>query len=644
MSEATAPPGPGLVHGLLWAALWLFLVPISSLVVFETCVARLDHDHATHLEEALGADTSLDPAQRQGALEFIRKHPRSEIVASDDPEMRALARGLSSTVRGYYDMLRWLIRTAWLCILSGLGLLALVGLSIPLASRSQYWHSLSLLAGWYSIRPFLTLQVVAQGFLFVGLSFWITALLFRSYSLELVMVSTILACGGIAALLTGIFVRVDGTLTLDGELLSSAEAPAFWQALGRVAEATDTDLPAQIVVGIDDNFFVTECPVSIGGRKYRGKTLYVSLSLLRTLSGPEAESILAHEMAHFSGEDTAYTRRTGPLFHRFDVFLAALHESLLAGPVRACARLMRRIYWTSLFRISRDREFRADGIAAAVVDPSSVGDALVRTMAYSAYRRQVESTLFATDAPLADVGIGRAIEAGYREFAPGFAERAIGDGPAASHPFDTHPRLDQRLRAIGRPTDVDSLRAALSADADGAWYGLIPDAPRREAALWARYESRFRTAHDRSLVFRLLPATPEEAAIVAAAFPTVTLPAKGRTSVTIDHEKVVYETWPEPVHFADLVQIVGRADWGTPVFDLFFREGGRAVLPLSRRQRDQQRVIDTLTSYWDRRAAAAAHHADPDESEEASPDDDESADDHQSDAGDADVRTAPEDG
>ena len=62
-----------------------------------------------------------------------------------------------------------------------------------------------------------------------------------------------------------------------------------------------------MIAGIDDQFFVTEHPVTIQHADWKGRTLFVSLSLLRTMPEDETRAALAHELAHFSGNDTYYT-------------------------------------------------------------------------------------------------------------------------------------------------------------------------------------------------------------------------------------------------------------------------------------------------------------------------------------------------
>lgn len=598
---------------LVAPALWLFLVPAVALIVFGAAEANLDRRHAARLEESLKGDARLDADDLREGLAWVRENPLSSLLVASDPEARALVAGVPATTRGYYASLRWLSRLAWACIATGAGLVALVAASIPLAGISRGWHYASLVAGWHAIRVFMTLEVIAQGVLCVGLSFWITALVFHAYILQLIAATAIMAVLVIAAVLGGIFTRVDTTQTLAGELLLPTDAPRFWKELRRVAAAVGTAPPDQVVVGIDDAFFVTEGAVMVGDRRLSGRTLSVSLPLLETLSGAEAEAVLTHELAHFSGDDTAHALRVAPILTRFDRYLEGLNQGALTLPLFSFTLLVRRLFEVSVRRLSREREFRADGVAAATVGPAAAGDALVRSVAYSAYRAEVMQGLFDAQTKHGELDMRRRLAEGFRDYAATFAETPVAAGllgASEADPFTSHPSPAERLAALGRPADGAAIRPILAAVPDGAWHAMIPDAAAREASMWAEQERRFRDVHERSLVYRYLPEGPEETAVVAAAFPAVTIAARGKTVAAIDHEKVAHEAWPEPVRFDAVRQITVTREWGTPMLEFILADGTRRRLPMHRTEALQQRLMHTVGAYWQRQAMAAAYHED----------------------------------
>src|SRR5262249_11233445 len=153
-----------------------------------------------------------------------------------------------------------------------------------------------------------------------------------------------------------------------------------------------------------------------GDKTYRGRTLFVSLSLLKQLQGSEADAVLAHEMAHFSGQDTLYSRKIGPLLNRYNHYLHALHEGGVTRPIYYFMLCFRALYQLSLSKQSRQREFRADRIAAETTSPRDVASALLRIVAYSKYRNDVEQDLFKQERVLETANVCERIEQGFRQY------------------------------------------------------------------------------------------------------------------------------------------------------------------------------------------------------------------------------------
>src|SRR5262249_13420239 len=152
-----------------------------------------------------------------------------------------------------------------------------------------------------------------------------------------------------------------------------------------------------------------------------GKTLFVSLPLLKQLQSAEADTILAHEMAHFSGNDTLYSKRISPLLLRYQAYLAALHEGAITRPVFHFMLCFRALFELSIRKLSREREFRADSIAAAITSPRDFVSALMRTVAYSKFRAAVENELFKQERAMETVDVSKRVELGFHEYAVAFA-------------------------------------------------------------------------------------------------------------------------------------------------------------------------------------------------------------------------------
>ena len=233
--------------------------------------------------------------------------------------------------------------------------------------RSQnalYW---SLRLSWNILRWFALIQVIGQGVLAVALSFWVTAFWAERYYVKLIAVAAILALCAVVLLIAAIFRKLPAYTEFNGRLLKKETAPALWQRISQMAQKLGIAPPDNFFVGIDDNFFVTEHPVKVGETRYEGRTLFASLSLLKALSRSEADAVLAHELGHFSGEDTLYSRRTSPLLGKYIHYLDALYKGVISRPVFYFMFFFWNLYQISLNKLRREREFRADTSSDAAV-------------------------------------------------------------------------------------------------------------------------------------------------------------------------------------------------------------------------------------------------------------------------------------
>ena len=424
----------------------------------------------------------------------------------------------------------------------GLGLLALlvIGGSAGMAYANPGMLYPAFLAGWLTLRPLSAIIVTLQGVLLVWLSFWTTALWFEVYYVKLIGAAAILALIAVAAVILAIFTKVGGPLALEGELLPEADAPELWSKVRDLCARVDTTPPDQIVLGIDTNFFVTQAELLVGPDAHRGagtplsgRTLFVSLSLLKVLDEDEARAVLCHEMAHFRG-DTEVSNKLAPLLDRFGHYLRALREQFIAIPVYYLMLLYRASMELAIAKHSRTREFAADAYAAQIVSPAGIAHALVRIGAYARFRDRIERELFEQDAEHAEVQIGARLASGFVAYG---SSPEIGDDLKLAfqpHPFDSHPPTDERLAAVGRVLGEAEKCALVASSPARTLFAAITRAEEREQALWARYEERFAEAHARDLAYRYLPATPEETELVLRFFPTQTF-AHHDGEIELDH-------------------------------------------------------------------------------------------------------------
>ena len=305
-----------------------------------------------------------------------------------------------------------------------------------------------------------------------------------------------------------------------------------------------------MIAGIDDQFFVTESPITVEGKRIRGKTLYVSLSLLKHLHEAEATAVLAHEMAHFSGRDTLYSKRILPLLRRYENYLQGLQKGLLSLPLYHLMLCFRVLFEISIGKLSRQREFRADQIAAATTSPSDMAAALLRITSYSRFRRSVEEDLYNQEQALQIADVAARIDRGFAEYSLAFAADPEIGNLTTVHPFDSHPPLGQRLSALGVGIAVQDAQSILANLGDGGWRRNILHADQLERQQWKSFETHFRNSHEETLAYRYLPETDEELAVVVKWFPEVVFTSR-EGKLSIDSEKVHYTPWPDAILFSE---------------------------------------------------------------------------------------------
>jgi Zn-dependent protease with chaperone function len=533
----------------LLPSLLIFLVPVLSFFFFRHAQGRFDDDFRESILKQVSTDPKLTPEDRARAVAFFTEVPFSELLENEQ-----FAARVSADTRFYYATFRWMIYIAAGSILAGAAVFLLAGVCVALSLHSQYVQYLSLSAGWHVLRVYGALQTVAQGVLLVALSFWVTALWTKTYSIKLIVVTGLLAVGATIAVIVAIFRPVKDEFSVAGQALAPDEAAPIWGELRRICALVGTDPPDQIVAGIDDNFFVTEHPVTVGDKTYRGRTLFVSLSLLKQLQGGEADAVLAHEMAHFSGQDTLYSKKISPLLSRYGHYLEALHGGGVTVPIYYYMLCFRALYQLSLRRLSRQREFRADRVALEATSVRDMAGALLRTVAYSKYREDVERDLFKHERALESANVSERIEQGFPQYAARFVSGPDIGQLAPAHPFDSHPPLAERLQALGLPLDSTDAHPLLAAAGNGQWYRYIPAAEQIEREQWQHYEEQFRLYHAQSLPYRFLPETAEEREIVVSAFPPLTFASSDGT-LALDHDQMAFDPWPEPIRYAEIAKL-----------------------------------------------------------------------------------------
>jgi Zn-dependent protease with chaperone function len=494
-----------------------------------------------------------------------------------------------------------------LCLVSGILILIFIcclGVIAFINRKTQY---ISFVIGWRTLILFCAAEVIIQGVMLVWLAFWLTAVFFNIYVLKLIILAALFAGVAVFSAVVYIFKRVPENTELEGELLDKSSNPGLWEHVSSLATKLETTPPDHIVAGIDTNFFVTEAMLTVKGGNLTGRSLFVSLPLLRILNRDEADAVLAHELAHFRGGDTTSSAALGPKLTQYDYY-SAMQASGAAIVAYYILRLYRVIFEFALKRDSRAREFLADRTAASIVSGKAIVNALIKIGAYSRYRNITEQKLFAELIQHdSKIGIANHVAEGLAPYA--MSAQFLDSMQAADipHPFDSHPALNERMQNVNHIVSEREYSSIVVNPAETTWISDIQKADSIEQALWTNYESQFSAAHEQQLAYRYQPSNEIERAVVLKYFPPIEfLLSKGKKIVVSyeglalpDQDKTLSWDYVENLQYEDAIGSdilrVTHPNWD-------FLNGTKTtkikINGAARKQRDQLKVV--LGHYWQR--------------------------------------------
>lgn len=607
MSQPSLDIRRDLVRNLLPPALLLFLVPAASFGLAKLGSSMIGGEYLTSIEQNITGDAALTPEQRAGYLQFYKDHPPQSMCADPDPE-RAEYR--QATCGPWSEL--WQFHQAARVSLAALGM-GIVGVSASLglavaAAWSRSAQYASFVFGSRLLRALAVAEIVVQGALAVWCSFWITALGLHIYVPKLILIVAVFAGAGMWAAIRGIFRKPPERGTLEAVAVPESDAPDLWARIRAIASQIGTAPPTHLVAGIDDNFFVTQAPLQlhetagagpvVPGQRLTGRTLYVSLPLLRIMERQEAEAVLSHELAHFRGGDTAANARLGPELVRFDAYLDTLARELVTLPAFHLLHLFRMLFEVALARERRERELLADRTAAEVTSPLALARSLLKISAYSSYRRSTEEALYAhTRVHEEALGIAERVSAGLGAHVASSHFKDDLANASVPHPFDSHPVISERFANVGVTIADTDYADLLLATPEQSWAHAVTTAEAIESRLWGAFEARLAQSHELQLAYRYLPATDAERELVLRHFPAVTFNGSGTIRVSIDGLGL-----PDGRDVGwDEVSTVGKEDGTfTKALTIHLKGKPMATIDLRRLQGQAAAFEQAFGRYWQR--------------------------------------------
>lgn len=303
------------------------------------------------------------------------------------------------------------------------------------------------------------------------------------------------AVAGILAMTRSAFALVKRAETVVvGRALRRDQAPRLWELVDHTASRLGSLRPEHVVVGLDPNFFVTEADVVCLEGRLKGRTLYCSLPLCRILSTRELEAVIGHELGHFKGKDTEFSKHFYPIYRGTTSAISSLQAT--GGEGSRAVALLPAIAILSYFlecfsiaesRLSRERELAADGAAASVTSRAIIAAALVKIHAFAGVWETIQN------AATVALREGKLLINASRLFAEMVAQRAAlsalsgMEDTQLTHPTDSHPPLTVRLRSL--KTSVDDVNeAALDVSPADAAISLISEAEEVEEEISEAYQ------------------------------------------------------------------------------------------------------------------------------------------------------------
>lgn len=529
------------IHADLWRVFLLtlaslFLIPAVTLVFTHYALQSEDKDFIQRVSSQINAAKDMTPAQKADEIAFYDTHRLSMACAATGPENQVFHDKVCSAYSMHW-WFHWAERAAFWTLILGAALLVAAGVLGALAFVNRGLRYASFVAGWRLMTVSSAVEVTLQSAMLVWLSFWLTAYFWHSYYIKLVGLAGIMAALAVFYAIYTLFKKLPSGSTIEGELLLEADAPRLWDRIRQLAGRVKTSPPDQIIAGIDNNFFVTEAPCTVAGQTLTGRTLFVSIPLLRVLDTTEADAVLAHELAHLGGGDTRSSAALGPKLNQFDLYTWQMRSGGLTIVAHYLLRLYRMVFEFALARDSREREYTADRVAAKLTAPQSIVQSLIKISAYSSYRNTVERKLFEQEQQhTGALGIAGFVAEGLHPYASSDEFVTAMKTAAVPHPYDTHPPLVERMRNVNHKVAEDSYGAIVTTVPQATWADEISTAAAIEQRLWTDYEQRFAAAHEQSLAYRYEPATEEERAVVLRYFPPVSFDLGKDKRIDISYE------------------------------------------------------------------------------------------------------------
>jgi Zn-dependent protease with chaperone function len=248
-----------------------------------------------------------------------------------------------------------------------------------------------------------------------------------------------------------------------GTTLNPTSHPVIFSFVQDIAKKLGASPPDNIVVGFEPNFYVTSAGVSVIGddKMLTGETLFLSLPLTRIFTQEEIKAVIGHELGHFRGQDTYYSRKFSPVYvgltHAVSAMATEESENISSGiakiPALVLLSYMLDVFHRNISTIGREREFDADKAATEVAAPTALATSLLKISLYAhAWDNLQKKTISRLEQGKITRNISQLFSSTVKydinkesqlDVLSNIAQETI------SHPTDSHPLTANRMQQLG---------------------------------------------------------------------------------------------------------------------------------------------------------------------------------------------------
>jgi Zn-dependent protease with chaperone function len=454
-------------HPIFRLLIALLIIPGIALGVAQAILAYETGQFHQGVAEGFAANTNLTPAEQKVAQKVADELRDMSIQQfCGNPRLRTLSKDLESLCSETVDPLVTMSTGAEVAGVVGVGLIFAIAMFGLLARSSRTMLVLLFLPGLYMMLLILIALVALHATLLIAALYFVCALAGR------IPVGIMAGVGlgaliGIGAMIQAAFSTVRrAETTVLGKSRKLEVGDPLRGFLEHLTKQVGTAMPDNVVVGFTPNFFVTEAKVRCLDGLLTGRTLYLSLPLARILTQPELGAVLGHELGHFKGSDTKFSRWFYPIYCGTGQALRGLQEVAQRGGSRSFALLPAAFslgyfldrFATAESRLGRQREIAADAVGAKVTNPRACASALMKihalaplwTNLYGEMREMLQQRkqfINASEYWASKVALGLQRQ-------PSFIAQIDTSTTDVGHPTDTHPPLGVRLNALQVPAET----------------------------------------------------------------------------------------------------------------------------------------------------------------------------------------------